>query len=111
MVIDVEQVKRRKLRNAVMFMRKSSRLYKRNPSEIVPFGIREGEQAWQARKIKWRAEKLRNRAAGRGEADRVIPNLKPKHLFSGKRSIGKTQEALIYEVCASDLLLSSGHLI
>ncbi|KAH9277610.1 Nucleolar GTP-binding protein 1 [Echinococcus granulosus] len=27
----------------------------------------------------------------KGEADRHIPNLRPKHLFSGKRSIGKTQ--------------------
>ncbi|KAK9903159.1 hypothetical protein M0R45_001218 [Rubus argutus] len=35
--------------------------------------------------------KNRNKNARRGEADRVIPNLKPKHLFSGKRSNGKTQ--------------------
>ncbi|VDD77377.1 unnamed protein product [Mesocestoides corti] len=27
----------------------------------------------------------------KGEADRHIPDLKPKHLFSGKRSIGKTE--------------------
>ncbi|KAL5970725.1 Nucleolar GTP-binding protein 1 [Taenia solium] len=27
----------------------------------------------------------------KGEADRHIPTLRPKHLFSGKRSIGKTQ--------------------
>ncbi|PRQ32936.1 putative nucleolar GTP-binding protein [Rosa chinensis] len=35
--------------------------------------------------------KNRNKNARRGEADRVAPNLKPKHLFSGKRSNGKTQ--------------------
>ncbi|KAG0491481.1 hypothetical protein HPP92_004879 [Vanilla planifolia] len=86
MDIDVEQVKRRKLRNT-----RESKLANRHPRDIVPLGIKDSEQARQARKIKWKAEKLRNKAARRGEADRVIPNLKPKHLFSGKRSIGKTQ--------------------
>lgn len=36
------------------------------------------------------AVKERNKDARKGEADRVIPTLKPKHLFSGKRSTGKT---------------------
>ncbi|CAL1409545.1 unnamed protein product [Linum trigynum] len=36
------------------------------------------------------ASKKRNKDARRGEVDRVIPTLRPKHLFSGKRSIGKT---------------------
>jgi len=31
-----------------------------------------------------------NMNAKKGEADRSIPNLKPKHLFSGKRSGGST---------------------
>ncbi|VAI83883.1 unnamed protein product [Triticum turgidum subsp. durum] len=35
--------------------------------------------------------KIRKKKARRGEADRVIPTLKPKHLFSGKRGVGKTQ--------------------
>ena len=30
------------------------------------------------------------KAARRGEADRHIPDPKPKHMFSGKRGIGKT---------------------
>ncbi|XBH71819.1 hypothetical protein VPH35_099219 [Triticum aestivum] len=34
--------------------------------------------------------KNRNKEALHGEADRVIPTLKPKHLFSGRRGIGKT---------------------
>ncbi|KAG0513280.1 hypothetical protein BDA96_10G088000 [Sorghum bicolor] len=33
---------------------------------------------------------IRKKKARRGEADRVIPTLKPKHLFSGKRTLGKT---------------------
>jgi len=32
-----------------------------------------------------------NQSARKGEADRRVFDLKPKHLFSGKRSIGKTQ--------------------
>jgi len=31
----------------------------------------------------------RNRDGRRGEADRHVPDLKPKHLFSGHRGIGK----------------------
>jgi len=31
------------------------------------------------------------RFSRKGEGDRTIPTLKPKHLFSGKRGIGKTQ--------------------
>ncbi|KAL5106549.1 hypothetical protein TcWFU_000876 [Taenia crassiceps] len=41
----------------------------------------------------------------KGEADRHIPTLRPKHLFSGKRSIGKTQrQATIPEVSPSNLI-------
>ncbi|KAK6235600.1 hypothetical protein SCA6_010937 [Theobroma cacao] len=52
----------------------------RPPSEVVP-----GEG------FKDSVQKKRNKDARRGEAERVIPTLKPKHFFSGKRSIGKTQ--------------------
>lgn len=34
--------------------------------------------------------KLMSRYARKGEADRSIPNMKPKHLYSGKRKMGKT---------------------
>mmetsp|Transcript_14331 Transcript_14331/g.23661 ORF Transcript_14331/g.23661 Transcript_14331/m.23661 type:complete len:649 (+) Transcript_14331:103-2049(+) len=40
----------------------------------------------QARKAQWKPNKF----ARKGEADRHIPDLKPKHLFCGKRSTGKT---------------------
>jgi len=30
-------------------------------------------------------------ASKKGESDRVIPDMKPKHLFTGKRGIGKTE--------------------
>ena len=45
----------------------------------------------KARKIAKKAQKPRAHQARKGEGDRVILNMKPKHLFSGKRKMGKTQ--------------------
>ena len=68
-----------------------SRSRSRPPGEVIPGeGFRDSAQKLKAVKLSKKAVKVRNKAARRGEADRVIPNLKPKHLFSGKRSIGKT---------------------
>ncbi|XP_078445675.1 nucleolar GTP-binding protein [Wolffia australiana] len=68
-----------------------SRSRSRPPGEVIPGeGFRDSAQKVKAVKLSKKAVKVRNKAARRGEADRVIPNLKPKHLFSGKRSIGKT---------------------
>ncbi|CAD7950847.1 unnamed protein product [Amoebophrya sp. A120] len=44
----------------------------------------------KAEKEKRKAGKVRNKEARKGEGDRHIPDFKPKHLFTGKRSIGKT---------------------
>ncbi|KAI0493515.1 hypothetical protein KFK09_023633 [Dendrobium nobile] len=86
MDIDDER-KSKKLR-----LRSRSRSCSRPPGEVIPGeGLKDSAQKLKAIKIKKKSEKVRNKAARRGEADRVIPNLKPKHLFSGKRSIGKTQ--------------------
>ncbi|KAE8710994.1 Nucleolar GTP-binding protein 1 [Hibiscus syriacus] len=61
-------------------------------SEVVPGeGLKDSAQKVQAIKLAKKSVMKRNKNARRGEADRVIPTLKPKHLFSGKRSIGKTQ--------------------
>ncbi|KAM0935328.1 putative nucleolar GTP-binding protein [Dioscorea sansibarensis] len=85
MEIDTEQ-SNKKLRS-----RSRSRSQSRPPGEVTPGeGFKDSTQKLKALKIGKKAVKGRNKAARRGEADRVIPNLKPKHLFSGKRSIGKT---------------------
>ena len=44
----------------------------------------------QAEKKKRKLTAMRNIEARKGEGDRHIPDFKPKHLFSGKRTIGKT---------------------
>ncbi|GLJ36933.1 hypothetical protein SUGI_0746780 [Cryptomeria japonica] len=68
-----------------------SRSRSRPPGEVVPGdGFKDSAQKLKAIKIGKKASKKRNKDARKGEADRVIVNLKPKHLFSGKRSIGKT---------------------
>lgn len=72
-------------------LRLRSRSRSRPPGEVVPGeGLRDSAQKVKAIKLAKKSVKLRNKSARRGEADRVIPNMKPKHLFSGKRSIGKT---------------------
>ncbi|CAI0543516.1 unnamed protein product [Linum tenue] len=53
-------------------------------------GFKDSAQKMKAVTMARNATKKRNKDARRGEADRVIPTLRPKHLFSGKRSIGKT---------------------
>ncbi|CAB4267811.1 unnamed protein product [Prunus armeniaca] len=75
-----------------MISRSRSRSRSRPPSEVVPGeGFKDSSQKSQALRKAKKSVKKRNKDARRGEADRVIPTLKPKHLFSGKRSIGKTQ--------------------
>jgi nucleolar GTP-binding protein len=72
--------------------RSRSRSKSRPIEEVVPGdGIRDIAQKKKAIKKSRDSVKNRNKEARRGEADRVIPTLKPKHLFSGKRGVGKTQ--------------------
>ncbi|OIW08649.1 hypothetical protein TanjilG_03325 [Lupinus angustifolius] len=71
--------------------RSRSRSVARPTNEVVPGeGFRDSAQKSKAVKLAKNSNKKRNKDARRGEADRVIPNLKPKHLYSGKRSNGKT---------------------
>ena len=53
-------------------------------------GVRDAKQAAKAEKIRKKAQTPLNRQARKGEADRKIVTLKPKHLFVGTRGIGKT---------------------
>ncbi|KAF9625637.1 hypothetical protein IFM89_024918 [Coptis chinensis] len=60
--------------------------------EVVPGeGYKDSEQKIKALKLAKKSSNKRDKSARRGEADRVIPNMKPKHLFSGKRSNGKIE--------------------
>ncbi len=46
--------------------------------------------ASKVRKLAKHAQRKPNQLAKKGEADRKILDMKPKHLFAGKRSKGKT---------------------
>lgn len=77
--------------NKKLRLRSRSRSKSRAPEEVIPGeGFKDSEQKKKAIKKAKDATKKRNKEARRGEADRVIPTLKPKHLFSGKRTLGKT---------------------
>ncbi|KAL6571764.1 hypothetical protein OROHE_002633 [Orobanche hederae] len=72
--------------------RSVSRSKSRPLGEIVPGeGFKDSAQKTKAIKLARSSSKNRNKDARKGEADRVIPTLKPRHLYSGKRSNGKTQ--------------------
>ncbi|CDP17374.1 unnamed protein product [Coffea canephora] len=73
-------------------LRSRSRSRSRPPNEVaLGEGFKDSAQKVKVVKLAKKSVKKRNKDARRGEVDRVIPSLKPKHLFSGKRSIGKTQ--------------------
>lgn len=72
-------------------LRTRSRSKSRPIEEVAPGeGFKDSAQKKKAIKKSRDSVKNRNKEARRGEADRVIPTLKPKHLFSGKRGNGKT---------------------
>ncbi|PWA87514.1 GTP binding domain-containing protein [Artemisia annua] len=61
-------------------------------NELVPGeGYKDSAMKIKAFKMGWDSGKKRNKEARKGEGDRVIPTLRPKHLYSGKRGKGKTQ--------------------
>jgi nucleolar GTP-binding protein len=56
-------------------------------------GLRDVAQANKAVRVGDRAQRARDKrfkTARKGEGDRHVPDMKPKHLFSGKRGNGKT---------------------
>eukprot|EP01104_Vermistella_antarctica_P018837 TRINITY_DN713_c0_g1_i1.p1 TRINITY_DN713_c0_g1~~TRINITY_DN713_c0_g1_i1.p1 ORF type:complete len:672 (-),score=214.06 TRINITY_DN713_c0_g1_i1:2910-4925(-) len=53
-------------------------------------GFRDTRQKLEADELMRKKQRDRNRAAKKGEGDRVILNMMPKHLYSGKRGNGKT---------------------
>lgn len=54
-------------------------------------GVRDSAMVAKIRKIARKAQKPMAHQAKKGEGDRVILNMKPKHLYTGKRGLGKTR--------------------
>lgn len=53
-------------------------------------GVRDVKMQMKLKKIAKKVQNKPNRNARKGEGDRTILNMKPKHLFAGKRKMGKT---------------------
>jgi len=53
-------------------------------------GVQSEEVAQSIEKTRRKKMKFFEKQGHKGEADRWVPDLKPKHLYSGKRGIGKT---------------------
>jgi len=53
-------------------------------------GFKDFKQKLLAERLSKKAQRVRNKDAKKGEGDRVILNLRPKHLFTGHRGAGKT---------------------
>lgn len=89
--MDLDNEQSNKKMRAMSRSRSRSRSKSRPPTEVVPGeGLKDSVQKGKAIKLAKKSAKKRNKNARKGEGDRVILNMKPKHLFSGKRGIGKT---------------------
>ncbi|NXD92035.1 NOG1 protein, partial [Chaetorhynchus papuensis] len=66
-----------------------SRSCSRTPRDVS--GLRDEKMVKKVKIMAKKAQKKMNRLGRKGEADRHIFNLKPKHLLAGKRKSGKTQ--------------------
>jgi len=67
--------------------RSRSRSRSKTPAEV---GLKDYKQIAKVETMVKKQQKERNRQAKKGEGDRVILTMKPKHLFVGKRGLGKT---------------------
>eukprot|EP01156_Anaeramoeba_ignava_P002739 Anaeramoba_ignava/a219375_50.p1 GENE.a219375_50~~a219375_50.p1 ORF type:complete len:383 (-),score=167.02 a219375_50:29-1150(-) len=53
-------------------------------------GVKSVNELLKVEKLSWNVQKIPNKLGKKGYADHAIYDTKPKHLFSGKRSSGKT---------------------
>ncbi|XP_060638532.1 GTP-binding protein 4 [Anolis sagrei] len=66
-----------------------SRSSSRTPRDVS--GLRDTKMVKKTKTMMKKAQRKMNRLGKKGEADRHVFDLKPKHLFSGKRKSGTTQ--------------------
>ncbi|XP_060104078.1 GTP-binding protein 4 [Heteronotia binoei] len=66
-----------------------SRSSSRTPRDVS--GLRDAKMVKKTKTMMKKAQKKMNRLGRKGEGDRHVFDLKPKHLFSGKRKSGTTQ--------------------
>ncbi|EGF80016.1 hypothetical protein BATDEDRAFT_19897 [Batrachochytrium dendrobatidis JAM81] len=85
------QMRKRPRSESTMAVDAASRSQSRAPSrDRSVMGLRGIKQKVEADNLKKKSQRLPNLYAKRGEGDREILVKKPKHLFAGKRGMGKT---------------------
>jgi len=62
----------------------------RSRSPTPGSGLKDLNQVIKVQKIAKTMQRARNKDARKGEGDRIVLDMKPKHLFTGKRGAGKT---------------------
>uniref|UniRef100_A0A4D5R9X4 Nucleolar GTP-binding protein 1 n=1 Tax=Scolopendra viridis TaxID=118503 RepID=A0A4D5R9X4_SCOVI len=80
----IEGILKRKREDSEGRVRSSSRV----PRDEL--GLKDVQDRKKVKKVAKKAQLGMNRNARKGEADRKIVNLRPKHLYAGKRKMGKT---------------------
>ena len=95
--VDMDRSKSRsKSRSAVLGRTHSSKSRSRSRGPSVSTaaapgaGFKHASQKMKAQILSDKMQRKMQKMARKGEGDRIIPNEMPKHLFSGKRGIGKT---------------------
>ena len=87
---------RSKSRSAVLGRTHSSKSRSRSRGPSVSHsalpgsGYKNAAQKMKGQILSDKQQRKMQKLARKGEGDRIIPNEMPKHLFSGKRGIGKT---------------------
>jgi len=78
------------MRDAVVSAPSGEDIWKAKRSRATG-GLKDQGVANKAERLKRNKQIARNREARQGEADRRIAESKPKHMYAGKRKMGKTQ--------------------
>ena len=82
--------KRPKMMEKLHSSRSRSRSRSLAPERKRGSGLKNEEQRMKVQIMADKSQRSRNRQARKGEGDHHVPDLMPKHLFSGKRGNGKT---------------------
>ena len=77
------------MRDAVDVAPSEAQIWKAKSSRVTA-GIKDQASLSKTEKLKRSGQALRNRDGRRGDADRRIGKMTPKHMLVGKRKMGKT---------------------
>ncbi|MFH4974975.1 hypothetical protein AB6A40_001684 [Gnathostoma spinigerum] len=86
--LNAEQTRKHPIGKKIVVGKVHTLMPKRKESRILQ-GISNPTLRMKAEKIKRKGQKMMQQDARKGEADRAVFVKQPKHLFTGKRGVGK----------------------